>query len=417
MPHGGALIAQRQKPSRIDLPDEVLIVLRQIPQQLVVHVQQFVPSVTAHHAVHRQAVDALKGEHRIAGRFIESAGNGDVRQLRQEVSQKCQIVLYAADGHALVAKAQYFRENGLYLGERQSLAGQLGQLLDARPYLLDLVPCGLAHDAVGVQVEHPLKLPHRILRVPVEYVGHRRDDGDAGIVFVDAIELLLNGTHALAVGAPLQRPSRIGGNVVTDRSVKDDVDVVAVVVLQDLIGDVALLRQIHAAPLAQPAALGAHSVAERGEQRLHIALPHDVVVENIVHDLTDVLKYIAAGDIGLIPLRGAGDVKVIAPAAVILRVDPVEGEGDLGHDIGPQRRLRPGRVQLMGGYVLDIAGEGNGHIGGVAVRHPQMDGDGGGNHRKCRHDGPPYMVTGVRVTGRMVLVLMNTPAGRSVTLS
>ena len=142
--------------------------------------------------------------------------------------------------------------------------------------------------------------------------------------------------------------------------------------------------------MAQAVAPGTYPVAEGGEQRLHIALPHDVVVEDIVHDLADVLEHIAAGDVGLIPLGGAGDVEIVALAAVELRIHPVQGEGDLGHDVGPQRRLRPGGVQLVRGHILDVAGEGHRYIGGAAVGQAQMDGDGGGDHRIDRH-GPDLL--------------------------
>ena len=205
---------------------------------------------------------------------------------------------------------------------------------------------------------------------------------------MDAVQLLLNGADALAVGAPFQRSAGVGGDIVGHRGVKDDVDIVSIVVLQDLIGDVPRLCQIHAAPLAQAVAPGTHPIAEGGEQRLNIPLPHDVVVEDIVHDLADILKHIAAGHVGLIPLGGAGDIEVIAPAAVKLCVHPVQGKGDLGHDIGPQRRLRPGGVQLVGGHVLDVAGKGNGHIGGAAVGQAQMNGDEGGNDRIGGHGSP-----------------------------
>ena len=158
---------------------------------------------------------------------------------------------------------------------------------------------------------------------------------------MNAVELLLDGAHALPVGSSLQRPAGVGGNVVAYRRVKYDVDIIAVVVLQDLIGDISCLRQIHAAPLAQSAALSAHAVTERGEQRFHAALPHDIVVEDVVHDAADVFKYIAAADIGLIPRGGVGDVEIIPAAAVVFRIDPIQGKGDLGHNVGPQRCLRP----------------------------------------------------------------------------
>ena len=110
--------------------------------------------------------------------------------------------------------------------------------------LLDLVPCGLAHDAVLRQIEDLLKDPHRLLHVLVkdEAVVQRRD---GGVVLPDAVELPLQGLHVVAGVAPPQGPPRIGGHVPAHRGIHHQIDVSAVVVLQDLVGCHALLCQIY----------------------------------------------------------------------------------------------------------------------------------------------------------------------------
>ena len=128
------------------------------------------------------------------------------------------------------------KEGGIAFGQNpnSSLAAEVRQLLDAVVDLLDLVPCGLAHDAVLRQIEDLLKDPHRLLHVLVkdEAVVQRRD---GGVVLPDAVELPLQGLHVVAGVAPPQGPPRIGGHVPAHRRIHHQIDVATVVVLQNFV--------------------------------------------------------------------------------------------------------------------------------------------------------------------------------------
>lgn len=206
----------------------------------------------------------------------------------------------------------------------------------------------------------------------------------ARVVAADTLQLLLDGAHVLPHGAAGQRAARVRRGAVPYRRVEHDVDIVAEVALQDLIGRQALLRQVHAAPLGQTRALSADTITELGVQRLHVTLPHNVVVEAVVHQPVDVLKGAAPRDVGLIVAGGAGDVEIVAAAAVILGVDAVQRHGDLGQNIGPQSVLRPRRIDLAAGHVLDVGGKRHRHVLRRLIRRAQMDGDILRHHRK-RH--------------------------------
>ena len=121
--------------------------------------------------------------------------------------------------------------------------------------------------------------------------------------------------------------------------------------------------------------MGADAVAELGVQRLHVTPADDVVVENVIHNGVDVLERLLIGGEGLVVLGVVGDVEVIAPAAVELRIDPVQRHGDLGQHVGADGALVPGGVYLAGGHALDIAGKGDGDVLRRGVRRTQMDGD------------------------------------------
>jgi hypothetical protein len=355
------------------------VILRQFRQYLLIGRLQGVPRLPVHHAVHWQTVDPLEGVYRIQQLLIEVVGQRDHGQFRQKVPQKRQIEPHRPHVDAAVSQPQLLGVPPLHLGDGESLAAEFRQLLDAVVDLLDLVPCGLAHDAVLRQIEDLLKDPHRLLHVLVkdEAVVQRRD---GGVVLPDAVELPLQGLHVVAGVAPPQGPPRIGGHVPAYRRIHHQIDVATVVVLQNFVGRHALLRQIHAAPLGQATAPGTHPVAELGEQRLHAALPHDIVVENIVHDAADILEYVAVLHIGLIVPGGGGDVEVVPSGPVILRVHPVQGVGDLGQNVGSDGTLRPGRINFVGGHVLDVLGEGYHHVPGGLPRRPQMHRDGLRHH-------------------------------------
>ena len=333
-----------------------------------------------------QAVGTLEGIDRFEHLLIERVRQADRRQLRQEIPQKRQIVPHCPHADAAVAGAEGGLVLPLRLRDGQPLACQLRELLHAVVDLLDLVPRRLADDTVGIETENLLERPDGVLRLRAEHTVKPRDRGDGGVVAPDAVELALDRAHVLADAPAPQRPPRVRRNVSADGRVRHKADVAAVVVLQDLIGRHALLREVNAPPLGEPAALCAHPVAELGEERLNASLTDDVVVEDVVDDLADVLEDAPVGDEGLVELCRAGDVVVIAPRAVILRIDPVECKGDLREDVRADGTLRPGGVDLARSNILDVLREGHGHILRRRAGRAEVDND------ALRHNGLRHIV-------------------------
>ena len=242
--------------------------------------------------------------------------------------------------------------------------------------MLDLIPCRLAHNAVVHQIENALKFAHGIFRLYVIYTGNLRDDRNGRIVFADTVELTLQCAHIFTHLAALQRYAGIRGRVASYRRIKDQIDVVAVIILQDLIRHQTLFGKVYAAPLGQAVALHLHAVAKMRRQRLNLSLADDVVIENIIHDAADVVKHIAALHIGLIVLRGIGHIKIISAAAIVFCKDAVERKGDLGENIGADGTFRPCGVNFIGSNIFDVIGKRNGHIGRFLIGPAQMHRDG-----------------------------------------
>ena len=101
------------------------------------------------------------------------------------------------------------------------------------------------------------------------------------------------------------------------------------------VGYQSLIREIHRTPLGQAVAGGGGSVAILGEKRLDAALPHHIIVKNVIHDLGDVFEYIPVADEVLVVLGVVCNIEIISLAGIVLGIDPIEGEADLRADIGP----------------------------------------------------------------------------------
>ena len=127
--------------------------------------------------------------------------------------------------------------------------------------------------------------------------------------------------------------------------------------------------------MRKTAALRADPVTEHREQRLYRSLTADIIVEDVVDDQADRVKHLAVHGIGMVIARVIGDIKVIAPAAVILGIHAVQSIRDLGEDIRPQRGLGPCREDLAGCDVLDIVRKRHGDILGGRVRRAEVNGD------------------------------------------
>ena len=94
-----------------------------------------------------------------------------------------------------------------------------------------------------------MKGTHCLLCGGIEDIAERYSR-QGGEVAANAVQLLLNSADILPRRTTPQRPPGVGGYIFPNGRVKYDVDIAAVVVLQNGVGDVALLCQCHAAPLA-----------------------------------------------------------------------------------------------------------------------------------------------------------------------
>lgn len=128
--------------------------------------------------------------------------------------------------------------------------------------------------------------------------------------------------------------------------------------------------------MREPSAGDGGAVAELGGQRLDKSLAADVVIKNLVYDLTDILENVAAPDKLLIVSSGRCDLKVITPTGIELRIDPVEGERDNGQHVGLNGGGLPGGIDLTGGHILDVIREGYRYIFGPLIGRSQMHGNG-----------------------------------------
>ena len=169
-----------------------------------------VPGVPAHDAVGGEALEGLEGpDGGLGGGAVDAVvvrgGEAGV-----EVGQDGEVVLNFLHLVAAVAGAQGFGEYAGDLVFRQALGFQLRQTFHGVEDGFDLVPGGLAHDAVGGQVENALErfdgLRHR--RVVVAAEG--QDGPEAGVVLADAVELALQDPHILAGAAQLQCHAGVG---------------------------------------------------------------------------------------------------------------------------------------------------------------------------------------------------------------
>ena len=333
----------------------------------------------------------MEGPHCLAGLLSIDAvdvhkGNGGV-----ELGQ---------DGEQVLKQRDLFRSVGLIvvvvkvqLGKGLPFTDQLRQLQNTRVQAEDGVPGPLADDAVCVQVKDGLESPDAGLGLRPEDSVHAGNLGNGWVGLGDAVQGELGDADIPAPVPQAHGRAGIGILDVLHRGVDHQLDVGAVVVFQNLHGGVTILGQGFAAPLGQAVALGGGAVAEPGGQRLHIALAADVVVKQLIHQLADAVKEVPPLDELLVIGGGGGDVEVVAPAGVVLRVNPVQGEGHLSQDVGPQGGVVPGGVNLAGGYVFDVVLKGHGDVFRVAGGGAHVNGDVGWNVRGNGngHESPPFL--------------------------
>ena len=214
------------------------------------------------------------------------------------------------------------------------------------------------------------------------------------VILGDAVQLPLQGEHAGAPVALLQRAARVALGDGLDVVGADDLDVVPVVVFEDAEGVAALVGQRDGAPLLEPRAGDGSAVAVFGVVRVHSACLADVGVEDVVRQAHHHVKHRPPVDIVLVITGGIGDVETVALAGVPLGVDAVERQRDLAVDVGPEGLFRPGRVDFTGRHVGNIAAERDGHVLGTGGGSAQVD-------RDVFGDDDPAEDFGVTVGGRL----------------
>ena len=215
-----------------------------------------VPGGFAHHAVRLEAEPPLESPDRRLGPAAEPAVHrhrGDGRDvLADGVEPELQLLHRAAPGPGAQGRAApgAVREDA---GGGLALAGQLRQVLDRDVDVADLVPGLAAHHPVGGEVELPLE--------PLDRAGHLRAENavglqraEEGVILGDAVELPLQGENAGPAVPLAHRAAGIALGDGGDVGGADDLDVVAVVVLEDGQGAAALLGQGDGAPLLEAGA-------------------------------------------------------------------------------------------------------------------------------------------------------------------
>ena len=120
---------------------------------------------------------------------------------------------------------------------------------------------------------------------------------------VEGPNLIEHGLELYHIGPLGPLPERRAGIGVLDAKnggVVDQLNVIAVIIAENVHGVIALLCQILTAPLGQTVAGCGRTVAEFRGQRFDIADAADIGIEDLVHDLVDVLIGVASMDVFLV---------------------------------------------------------------------------------------------------------------------
>ena len=354
-----------------------------------------VPGLTAHHAVHGQAVPPLEGPH-CAGRgravaAVHRKGRESRFVLRQRIQPELHLLHRAAggtgaQGRAAPAAVRQGAAGGL------ALAGQFGKVLDRHVDIADLIPGLPPHHAVGGQVELPLERLDCGRHAGAEDAVHGQL-AEEGVILRDAVQLPLQREHRRAGIALPQRRAGVALRDGLDVVGPDDLDVAAVVVFQDLKRCFALLCQRDRAPLLQARTGDGLAVAVFGVIGIDRSGLPEIGIEDVVRQPDHDIEHGPPVDVILVVAGGVGDVEAVAPAGVPLGVDAVQRQRDLAVDVRPQGALRPGRVDFAGRHVGDIPAERDGHVPGRGRRFAQMD-------RDVLRDDDPVQHTGRARIGR-----------------
>ena len=309
-----------------------------------VFVVDAVPGRLSHDAVHRQAEMLLEGAHGPVRGLAEDAvhrdgGNG-VHKFGHGVEPELDLF------HIVAAAAHTQQGAGPLAGYKVAggglaFAGKLRKLFDRYVNIADLVPGIPADNPVLGKAELLLKFFYHSLGRGAEHAVHL-ESAEEGVVAGDAVELALDGAHGIACAAQAQRCAGIafgnGLNVVGAY----DLNVVAVVILQDGQRVASLIGQRDGAPLLHAGAGYGFAVAVLGVIGVDGTDAAYVGVEDVVGNAAHHLEDVAAMDVVLVVAGGAGDLKIVAFAAVPFSIYAVQRQADLSVDVGPQGLLRPG---------------------------------------------------------------------------
>jgi len=112
--------------------------------------------------------------------------------------------------------------------------------------------------------------------------------------------------------------------------------------LQDGQRVASLIGQRDGAPLLHAGAGYGFAVAVLGVIGVDGTDAAYVGVEDVVGNAAHHLEDVAAMDVVLVVAGGAGDLKIVAFAAVPFSIYAVQRQADLSVDVGPQGLLRPG---------------------------------------------------------------------------
>ena len=199
--------------------------------------------------------------------------------------------------------------------------------------------------------------------------------GDCRIISRNTIELPLYGAHILSRITPAQRNSRIGGHPWPHRRVKHNVNIVAIIILQNLIRHHSLFGKRDGSPLGKAVAGGCRPVAVLGEIGVDASLAHYIIIEDIIDNLGDIFKNIPVLDEFLVVLCGTCNIKIITLAGIPFGVDPVERIADLRQDIGADGAFRPCGVDFAGCHIFNVIRKTHGHIARIFLWRSQMYSD------------------------------------------
>ena len=342
----------------------------------------FVPGFPVGNAGGVQTVLALKDLHSGSGIRAVNPVNGHSGDIGVKVGKGVEIVLDGGHRQAGIAHCELSGIEKFSLVQTDALAVQVSQLLDAGVDLLDPVPGGLIHHAGHRHIEYLLEHPDCLLGGGIKDTVLQRNPWDSREIPADAVQRLLDDIHIVVAVPQFQRHSGIGFGEIFDGGVLHQFQIVPVIGAQDLQRVQSLVGEVYAAPLGQSVTGDCGAAAELGKERIGLVGTAEVVVENLIHDVADIFEHIPVLDKGLVELGRGSDVEIIAPAAVPFGIDAVEGKGDLGVDVGPERLFGPGGIDLTGRHILDIVGERDLHIFCRLVGGAQVDDDGFRHNRE-----------------------------------